>query len=240
MSKIIDRDAIISSYQETGSIRRTAQQCNAHIDTVRRCLITAGLYTNERVERVTALREQGLTTSQIAAELGCSELTVVNNSPYPPEIKNAPNRYCLNCGKPFYSLRGQALYCSDCSSNARAKTTVRERVCADCGAKFMGWPRSKRCPDCQAEAKLKYDREHKQKGSARKLGSVDICAFCGKEYTVEAGSQKYCKACAAEATRQNILAHKKEYNAKNQKRLKGIAKAKQEIIKEPPDKADKE
>ena len=114
MSKVIDRDAIISSYRETGSIRQTARQCNAHIDTVRRCLITAGLYTNERVERVTALREQGLTTSQIAAELGCSELTVVNNSPYPPEIKNAPNRYCLNCGKPFYSLRGQALYCSDC------------------------------------------------------------------------------------------------------------------------------
>lgn len=159
---------------------------------------------------------------------------------FPPEIKNAPNRYCLNCGKPFYSLRGQALYCSDCSGNARAKTTVRERVCVDCGAKFMGWPRSKRCPDCQAEAKLKYDREHKRKGSARKLGSVDVCACCGKEYTVEGGSQKYCKACAAEATHQNILAHKKEYNAKNQKRLKGIAKAKQEIIKEPPDKADKE
>ena len=66
MSKIIDRDAIISSYRETGSIRRTAQQCNAHIDTVRRCLITAGLYTNERVERVAALREQGLTSSQLS------------------------------------------------------------------------------------------------------------------------------------------------------------------------------
>jgi hypothetical protein len=77
----------------------------------------------------------------------------------------------------------------------------------------MGYPKSKRCPTCQAAANRVSAAAHKRNGPARPLGSTDICQNCGKEYTVESGRQRYCKDCAAEAVGENVRSHKRDYMA---------------------------
>lgn len=39
----------------------------------------------------------------------------------------------------------------------------------------------------------------KRQGESRKLGDIDKCEVCGKEYIITGSLQKYCKECAAEA-----------------------------------------
>ena len=83
-----------------------------------------------------------------------------------------------------------------------ASPNIRGRVCRQCAKSFRGGPRAWYCPDCRLERQRMHDREakeRKKKGLARKLGSIDICERCGKEYTVTAGLQKYCPDCAPEA-----------------------------------------
>lgn len=77
----------------------------------------------------------------------------------------------------------------------------------------MGYPKSKRCPECQAQINRERDRTHKRNGPVRKLGSIDICQACGKEYIVEGPTQKYCKDCGPEQAGKNIKAHKRLYMA---------------------------
>lgn len=90
-----------------------------------------------------------------------------------------------------------------------------QRVCPDCGAEYIGHIRAKRCPDCQAEADRRANAECKQRmahGRTRRLGSTDICEMCGEPYIVNSGKQRYCKACAEKAVRDNIRRHKRDYN----------------------------
>ena len=65
----------------------------------------------------------------------------------------------------------------------------------------MGYPASKYCPDCRVEAERERNRKYKRNGSARKIGSTDLCEKCGKEYIVTSGLQKYCPECAKEQKR---------------------------------------
>lgn len=84
----------------------------------------------------------------------------------------------------------------------------KPKVCADCGATFYGYPRSYRCPACQAEADRKHDAEHLQRkkaGHARQIGSVSRCERCGAEYIVDGGLQRYCPACAKEIWKEDAL-----------------------------------
>lgn len=125
-------------------------------------------------------------------------------------------RVCAVCGKPLPPRRMK--YCSDecrkADENQRRSAMTQGRhgpkrqmlICQDCGREALVYPKSIRCPDCQKEADdraLADFRRRKAAGKTRPIGSVDICQRCGQPYTVNAGLQKYCKACAGEALREH-------------------------------------
>jgi DNA-directed RNA polymerase subunit RPC12/RpoP len=120
---------------------------------------------------------------------------------------------CKHCGQTFETDKPGAYLCPDCAAESRRRSVYRERVCIDCGASFMGYPKSKRCPDCQGKINRARNAQQKQRGPVRPLGSTDICQNCGKEYIVEVGRQRYCKECSAQAVHSNIKSHKRDYMA---------------------------
>lgn len=122
---------------------------------------------------------------------------------------------CKKCGKLFEIERTEAYLCPECATIARKTGVYRERVCTDCGATFWGFPKSRRCPDCQRDVNIERKRDYNKHGAKRSLGSVDWCEACGKEYIVDGGLQRYCKACAPGAVLKNTRQHKREYNASN-------------------------
>jgi len=83
----------------------------------------------------------------------------------------------------------------------------------------VGYPKSKRCPSCQSDVNRKRGAAFHREGAARKIGSTDICQRCGAEYIVEGGMQRYCKACAPTAVRENVLKQKRRYAAENAGRV---------------------
>lgn len=131
---------------------------------------------------------------------------------------------CKICGEVLHPPR--RIYCSDTcakvAANLRKKVTERKqrdvspmyysRVCPDCGRTVLMHIKSKRCQDCQREADKIHDREYKRAKSAghtRKIGDMYPCERCGQMYELASGKQRYCKACAETATRNNILALKR-------------------------------
>lgn len=124
-------------------------------------------------------------------------------------------RKCKNCGKEFEVPTGKDSYlCPECAAQSKQKSVYRERVCKDCGAVFMGYPRSFYCPECVIERRKQQRRARKNRPN-RPLGSIDYCERCGKEYTVNSGLQRYCPECAKEAVAENIRARKREYAAEH-------------------------
>ena len=122
---------------------------------------------------------------------------------------------CRRCGAIYLSDKQESSLCPECVKIARKEAVYRSRICIDCGRPFMGYPKSKRCPDCQQKAYAENNKKHKHNGSARKLGTQDICPVCGKPYTVTSGAQKYCPKCAPDAIRENINKSKREYAKSN-------------------------
>ncbi len=122
-------------------------------------------------------------------------------------------KICKYCGTVYDGDPGGSC-CPECAAEQR-ETTLRPRECRLCGATFSGGPRAWYCPSCGAERKREYDRQYKRTGSARKLGSTDLCTVCGKPYIVKSGRQKYCPACAPEAIRQIDNAQSRAWNAVN-------------------------
>lgn len=122
---------------------------------------------------------------------------------------------CKHCGAVFETDRQGAYLCPACALEARRKSVFRDRICIDCGATFTGYPKSKRCPNCQADANRKRNKAFKRIGPKRLLGSTDICALCGGEYIVESGMQRYCKKCSAQAVAENVREHKRAYMQDN-------------------------
>lgn len=120
---------------------------------------------------------------------------------------------CKNCGAVFETDKRGAYLCPTCSAESRRKSVYRIRVCIDCGAEFMGFPRSKRCPECQLRVNRIRDAAIKRNGPARPIGSTDLCEKCGEPYIVGSGTQRYCPACASGAVRDNILKKKREYQS---------------------------
>lgn len=120
---------------------------------------------------------------------------------------------CRKCGKLFDVVNSEAYLCPECATLARKTGVYRERVCSDCGATFWGYPKSKRCPECQRAVNLARKRDYNKRGALRPLGSIDKCEICGRDYIVESGLQRYCKDCAPEAVLNNTRAHKRDYNA---------------------------
>jgi hypothetical protein len=118
---------------------------------------------------------------------------------------------CKHCGQTFETDKRGAYLCPACALQAKRDSVYRERICIDCGTPFMGFPKSKRCPACQASVKRTRDAAQKRNGPRRPLGSTDTCQNCGKEYIVESGRQRYCKDCAAQAVGENVRSHKRDY-----------------------------
>ena len=122
-------------------------------------------------------------------------------------------KQCRRCGAAFETELQGAYLCPACAATSRRESVCRERVCVDCGCTFSGYPKSKRCPACQAEADRAASRRHKRNGAARHLGSVDICQSCGAEYIVTSGLQRYCKSCSASSVTANVREHKRDYTS---------------------------
>lgn len=118
---------------------------------------------------------------------------------------------CNNCGSIFLAEKEGVYLCPKCADESRRKSVLRERVCTRCGTTYMGYPASKYCPDCRIEVERERNRKHKRNGSARKIGSIDLCEKCGKEYIITGGLQKYCPECAKEAVQEKIRARKRKY-----------------------------
>lgn len=73
---------ILDHYEQTKSAKKTARHFGISPQTVRRALITNGLYLSERNKEVARLRLMGFTTEEIAEYLHISEKAVKNHLPY--------------------------------------------------------------------------------------------------------------------------------------------------------------
>lgn len=120
---------------------------------------------------------------------------------------------CRRCGKPFAPETVSQTMCPACRLEARRASYRRERICQDCGQPFIGVPRQRRCPRCQAAAEAEWNRAHKRTGPRRPLGSTDTCERCGAPYVVQSGAQRYCPACGPIALAENERAKKRREKA---------------------------
>lgn len=119
---------------------------------------------------------------------------------------------CQICGKPFYGLMDN-FYCPECARKRKSESVIKLRSCQDCGIEFFGGPRAKRCPDCASQAQRENKKRYQSRGAQRPIGSVDICQWCGAEYIVNSGRQKYCSVkCQRSAVLLWQREHKKEYH----------------------------
>ena len=66
-------DRIIESYEETHSVKKTAEELGTSVIKVRRVLITEGLWSSATSRKILALWEQGMTTKEIAEQLHYTE-----------------------------------------------------------------------------------------------------------------------------------------------------------------------
>lgn len=132
------------------------------------------------------------------------------------DAQHRTQRLCKQCGKIFFG-NPDCTMCPECAKASRAKNVIRERICMDCGRNFEGGPRARRCPECRGIAEKEY-RKHRPKVPARRIGSIDICQMCGKEYSVEGGRQKYCPNCQHDAS----LAWQREHKSGYSKRPESI------------------
>lgn len=103
--------------------------------------------------------------------------------------------------------------------------SIYKRKCQECGKEFDGGPRAWYCPDCREIRRIERERKYHIYGNNRKLGDIDYCQNCGKEYIICSGLQKYCPACKKEMNRKkdNELSTKYYYDVidktvRNQKR----------------------
>lgn len=104
------------------------------------------------------------------------------------------------------------MYCDECAKAIKSDV-IRIRTCKMCGVEFSGGPRAFYCPDCRRIRQREASARAKKRGSARPIGSIDKCEWCGSEYIVNSGRQKY---CSDECQRDALLAwqreNKKGYN----------------------------
>lgn len=128
-------------------------------------------------------------------------------------------RICKHCGTEFEAKTKFIVVCPACHDKIKRSPTIGERSCKECGRKFQGGPRAWYCPECRLDRRRERERNHRKNGTARKIGSTDLCERCGAAYTVNSGLQKYCPDCAQvavyESIREEKLEYQAEYRAKN-------------------------
>ncbi len=118
-------------------------------------------------------------------------------------------RVCVRCGAEFPANR-QSAVCAECAYASRHAPTLIRRKCVDCGKDIIGGPTVKYCASCRALHQRAANARCRRDGAARKLGSVDKCAECGREYVVKAGRQRFCADCAAAVTARKAAIRKAE------------------------------
>lgn len=119
---------------------------------------------------------------------------------------------CRQCNVQYEGSPGSSL-CPECVAKNR-KSVIRDRTCRGCGSTFPGGPRAWYCPDCRLERQKEAKRRYIH-GAARPIGSTDLCAVCGGSYTVNSGRQRYCPACAKDATKAVDRIQAREWYGKN-------------------------
>lgn len=222
-------DSISSLYQGGETRAEIARQVGISQITVKKILISLDLFETEKSRRIVPLIKSGMSQKRIAAHLGLSRSCVNSNSPYvrssyliPSQTDNARKirqtrakgvitLTCRICGKPYKGENNGSTVCSDCVAAAR-KTTIRFRVCRECGQTFPGGPRAWYCPECRAKRKKEQKHRYQTAGPVRPIGSTDTCVVCGKPYTVDSGRQKYCPDCAEAAVKAVVRPRKRKYN----------------------------
>lgn len=117
---------------------------------------------------------------------------------------------CKNCGKIYLTDKQESWYCPQCAKELKSDVS-RKKVCARCGVEFVGYPRSKYCPNCALIVIQERTKQYHRDGPARPIGSIDLCERCGKEYTVNSGMQKYCPDCAKIAVRETVNAQARKW-----------------------------
>lgn len=95
---------------------------------------------------------------------------------------------------------------------------MKNRVCRECGAVFLGGPRAWYCPDCRAE-RIRAQYQRYRYRVARPLGTTDRCQICGKPYVVIGGLQRYCKDCAETAIREKDRQQSMAYYLKHREKI---------------------
>lgn len=78
----MNQKEILESYEITKSVKASAKALKLSHQTIKRILISNGIYPTERSREVTRLRLAGLTVPEIAQYLGISEKAVRLNMPY--------------------------------------------------------------------------------------------------------------------------------------------------------------
>lgn len=121
---------------------------------------------------------------------------------------------CKNCGKIYLTDKPDSTVCPACAVAIR-KDVSRIKVCAMCGKEFVGYPRSKYCAQCRPIAQRDADKRRRKNGTVRPIGSTDLCANCGKPYTVTGSLQRYCPECAKTVVHENVKAAKRKHRAEN-------------------------
>ncbi|MDK6688344.1 hypothetical protein QP246_02580 [Aerococcus urinae] len=76
------QNRIVKTYQETGSLRETAEVVGVGWQKVRKILITAEVYGSRDAEDIKALYQDGFSEQEIADLLGLSISTVNSYLPY--------------------------------------------------------------------------------------------------------------------------------------------------------------
>lgn len=120
-------------------------------------------------------------------------------------------RKCKGCGVEFTPRSGDQFLCEECAKKVLSDSVHRRVKCRICGRYFDGYVRSYYCPECRAEVERERNAKFKREGAKRKLGSIDYCEKCGKEYVVNSGLQRYCPDCREAAVKENISRSKTDW-----------------------------
>lgn len=137
-------------------------------------------------------------------------------------------RICPDCRTIFYGNQDK-IYCDECVKRKKANV-IRTRICKMCGIEFEGGPRAFYCSICRISKRQEASKRYKHNGAARPIGSVDKCEWCGSEYIVNSGRQKYCSdECQRKAVLEWQRNHKKGYNIKSGQYDKKVEKRKNKI-----------
>lgn len=78
----MNQKEILENYELTNSVKASAKALKLSHQTIKRILISNGIYPTERAREVTRLRMMGLAVPDIAQYLGISEKTVRLYMPY--------------------------------------------------------------------------------------------------------------------------------------------------------------